>query len=156
MAAATLIFPFAISIERTRGQQLASLLGPASFSRLARLAPGPGPGTWLTAWFLPAAAALGLSLVRPEARRRAWSAAFAAAAGTLLAWFASAGYLPQALSDPVAYLAVAAISEASLVAEGVSAVLGVRQESFGYRQVGAGLLTTVAAAGIVLQSIAAI
>jgi GT2 family glycosyltransferase len=155
LVAAALVFPFAISLVRTGARPVGSLVGPASFSMLARLAPGGGPGTWLTAWFLPAAAALGLSLVRPDARRRAWGQAIAAGGGTMLAWFSAAGYIPGPLSNPLAYLAVAAISEASLVAEGISGVLGVRQEAFGYRQIGAGLLTIVAAGGIALQSMAA-
>jgi hypothetical protein len=73
-----------------------------------------------------------------------------------LAWASAAGYLPSALSNAPAYVALAATEEALLVAFGIASVSGaLGRESFGFRQVGALLLTVVLAAGLVLQSLAA-
>jgi hypothetical protein len=75
-----------------------------------------------------------------------------AAAGTLLAWAAVAGYLPRSLSNPMGYAGLAAVSEAMLVGYGLAALSsGIGKESFGYRQVGAAAITVVLLVGLGLQ-----
>src|SRR5207247_2227119 len=124
-----------------------------SFSLLARLAPGPGPGTWPVAWFLPAAALVAFSLVGPGYRVRAWRATLAAVGGVFLAWASAAGYLPAPFTDAPAVLALAAAAEAAVVAYGLAAVgSGIEREAFGYRQVAAGVVALLLAGGLVGQA----
>ena len=71
---------------------------------------GPGPGTWVVA-ALPAAS--------PRSSRSRWwgrayraaalRCAVVAAAGLVLSWLSAAGYLPSAVSNPLAYGALAAV-----------------------------------------------
>src|SRR5436309_2956953 len=79
--AAILVAPAVPDIATSPASELSSLVGEPSFSLLARLAPGPGPGTWPVAWFLPAAALVAFSLVGPGYRVRAWRATLAAVGG---------------------------------------------------------------------------
>ena len=61
------------------------------------------------------------------------------------------------LSNPLAYLAVAAVAEVMLVAYGVSSALtGLGREAFGMRQILTAMLAIVIGGGLVLQSIAAL
>ena len=89
----------------TAGAPSTSLVGTTEPERLARLALGPGPGTWTIAAFLPIGAAIGLGLVRGALRGPAVRAAVAAGAGLILSWLAAANYLPPALSNPPAFAA---------------------------------------------------
>jgi hypothetical protein len=57
-----------------------------------------------------------------------------------------------ALSNAPVYTVLAACAAASLVAYGVVSILGVRSESFGFRQFFAGALTFVVVIGVVLQA----
>ncbi len=58
-----------------------------------------------------------------------------------MSWLSAAGWLPEPLSNPLAYLAVAATAEVMLVAYGVSSVVtGLGREAFGMRQVLTGML----------------
>ncbi len=103
MGAAVLLFPFVPTLLTDGGRALASLVGTTEPDRLARLAIGPGPGTWPIAAFLPVGAVLGLGLVRGRVRGPAARAAVAAGLGFILSWLAAANYLPPALSNPPAY-----------------------------------------------------
>jgi hypothetical protein len=155
VGAAVLLFPFVPTLLADGGRALASLVGTTEPDRLARLAIGPGPGTWPVAAFLPAGAALGLGLVRGDLRGLAARATVAAGAGLILSWLAAANYLPPALSNPPAYAALAAFSMASLIGFGLTSFTGsLRLEAFGLRQVTGGVLAVVLGGGLLLQSVA--
>ncbi len=151
--AALLLAPSVPDIATSPGSELSSLVGEPSFSLLARLAPGPGPGTWPVAWFLPAAALVAFSVVGPGYRLRAWRATLAAVGGIFLAWASAAGYLPAPVTNAPAYLALAAAAEAAVVAYGLASVgSGIEREAFGYRQVAAGVVALLLAGGLVGQT----
>jgi GT2 family glycosyltransferase len=155
-AAAILLAPFVPTVLAGGGAGLRSLLGTSDPWQVVRLVLGDAPGAWVVAYFLPVGAVLGLALVGDDLRPTAIRAGVAAAAGLALAWASAAGYLPSALSNAPVYAALAATEEALLVAFGIASVSGaLGRESFGFRQVGALLLTVVLTAGLVLQSFAA-
>lgn len=162
--AAALVYPSLAGYVADGGRALSSQVGAADLTRLARFVPVPAasglvahaPGSGSFAWFLPAAAALGFALARPEHRASANRAMATAIAGIFLAWGSAAGYLPAALSNAPVYTVLAAASAASLVAFGVAAILGVRSEAFGFRQVGAGLLSVALGAGMIVQAVVAV
>jgi GT2 family glycosyltransferase len=157
VVAAVLLFPFTPSLVAGGGAALVSQIGTTDLGRLARLAPGGGPGTWVVALFLPLAALFSFALVGADLRARAIRAMLAALAGLALAWLSAAWWVPAPLSNPLAYLAVAAVAEVMLVAYGVSsAVTGLGREAFGMRQVLTGLLAIVIGGGLVLQTIVAL
>jgi GT2 family glycosyltransferase len=156
VAAAILLFPFIPSLVAGDGAGLTSFIGTTHLASLAKLTPGGGPGTWEMAAFLPAAALLSFALVGAELRPYAIRAALAAVAGLSLAWLSAAGWMPAPLSNPSAYLGLAAVAEALLVAFGLASVSrGLGREAFGFRQIGSALLVFVLGAGITLQSAAA-
>jgi GT2 family glycosyltransferase len=151
--AAILVAPVVPEIATSPGAELSSFVGEPSFLLLARLAPGTGPGTWPVAWFLPAAALLAFSLVGPVYRPRAWRATLAAISGMFLAWASAAGYVPAPISNAPAYLALAAVAEAAVVAYGLASIgSGIEREAFGYRQVAAGVVALLLAGGLVGQT----
>ncbi len=153
VAGALLVLPLLPSLVAADAAVFGSRIGTLDVHRIGRLALGPGPGTGVVAWFLPVAALLGLSLASNELRGRALRAALAAVAGLGLAWASAAGYLPVALSNPIAYLGLAAVSEAMLVGYGLGSLAGgVGRESFGWRQFGAAGLTVVLVAGVTAQA----
>jgi GT2 family glycosyltransferase len=155
VGSAVLLFPFLPTLVAGGGRALSSFVGTMDAGRLARLALGPGPGTWAVASFVPVAAVLGLGLVRGPLRAVAGRAAFAAAAGLILSWLAVAGYVPAGLSDPPAYAALAAVSMAWLIALGLTSFMGsFRRDAFGLRQVTGVALVAVLGFGLFLQSIA--
>jgi hypothetical protein len=152
VAGALLVLPFQPSLATADAAALGSRIGTLDVHRIGRLALGPGPGTGVVAWFLPVSALFGLSLASNELRGCALRAALAAVAGLGLAWASAAGYLPVALSNPIAYLALAAVSEAMLVGYGLAALVGgVGRESFGWRQFGAVGFAAVLTIGVALQ-----
>jgi GT2 family glycosyltransferase len=156
VGAAILLFPFVSTLLADGGLALMSLVGTTEPARLARLALGAAPGTWPVAFFLPIAAAIGLSLVRPPLRGPAARAAVAAIAGLLLSWLAAANRLPPGMTNPAAYAALAGVSMATLVGFGLTSFTGsLRLESFGLRQVAGAVLGLVLAAGILLQALGA-
>jgi GT2 family glycosyltransferase len=156
VGAAVLLFPFVPTLLADGGRALGSLVGTTEPDRIARLSFGPGPGTWTVAAFLPIGAALGLALVRGALRGPAVRATVAAGVGLLLSWLAAANYLPPALSNPLAYGALAAVSMAGLIGFGLTSFTGsLRLEAFGLRQVAGGVLALVLGGGLLLQSIAA-
>ena len=111
-AGALLVLPFLPSLVAADAGALGSRIGTLDVHRIGRSALGPGPGTGVVAWFLPVAALFGLSLASNDLRGRALRAALAALVGLGLAWASAAAYLPVALSNPVAYVGLAAASEA--------------------------------------------
>ncbi|HEX5938538.1 MAG TPA: glycosyltransferase family 2 protein [Actinomycetota bacterium] len=156
VGAAVLLFPFVSTILADGGRALTSLVGTTEPERLARLALGSAPGTWPVALYLPIAAAIGLALVRPPLRGPAARVTVAGGAGLLLSWLAAANRLPPALTNPGAYAGLAAVSMATLVGFGLGSFTGsLRLEAFGLRQVAGAVLGIVLAAGILLQSLAA-
>ena len=156
-AAAVLLFPFVPTMVAGGGAALVSQIGTTDLPELARLAPGPGPGTWIVASFLPIAAFVSFALVDAELRARAIRAGLVALGGLVLSWLSAAGWMPGPLSNPLSYLATAAVAEVMLVAYGVSsAATGLGREAFGMRQVLTGLLAIVLGGGLVLQSMAAL
>ncbi len=155
--AAVLLFPFVPALVAGGGASLVSRIGTIDLPQLARLAPGPGPGTWVVASFLPIAAFVSFALVGSEHRARAIRAGLVALLGLALSWLSAADWMPGSLSNPLSYLVVAAVAEVMLVAYGVSsAATGLGREAFGMRQVLTGLLSIVLGGGLVLQSMAAL
>jgi len=151
--AGILVAPMVPDIATSPSSELSSLVGEPSFSLLARLAPGTGPGTWPVAWFLPAAALLAFSLVGPGYRARAWRATVAAIGGLFLAWASAAGYMPTPFSNPPTYLALATVAEAAVVAYGLASIgSSIEREAFGYRQVAVGIVALLLAGGFVGQT----
>jgi GT2 family glycosyltransferase len=155
VGSAVLLFPFVPTLLADGGRALASLVGTTEPERLARLSFGTGPGTWAIAAYLPLGAAVGLGLVRGRLRGSAARSALAIGAGLILSWLAAANYLPSALSNPLAFGAVAAMSMASLIGFGLTSFTGsLRLEAFGLRQVAGVTLAVVLGAGLLLQSLA--
>jgi hypothetical protein len=153
--ASLLVLPLAIQLASGSGQGLASTVGRPSFDSLARLAPDGGTGSWPVSFFLPIAALLSFTLIGHRTRA-GWRALLASVVGLFLAWAAASGYLPEALSNPVAYLAVAALSLSSLVADGLAEALPeMGRAAFGYRQVAVATVGAVLVGGIGLQAIVA-
>jgi GT2 family glycosyltransferase len=156
VAALVLLFPFVPGLAADAGAVFTSFIGTTDLGTLVRMSPSGGPGTWEIALFLPIAALLSFALVNADLRARAIRAALAAVSGLSLAWLSAAGWLPAPVSNPSAYLALAAVAEAMLVAYGLASVsAGLGRESFGMRQVGTAVLVAALGAGIVLQSAAA-
>ncbi len=148
-----LVFPFAWALARAGALGLSDPSGDPSFAALIRLSPGPGPGQWAFALFLPVAAALALIVVSPEYVRTAGRCTGLALAGIYLAWFSAAGHLPMGISNAAAYLGMAAVGMAGLVGLGLaSTVREVRAAEFGYRQLGAALLSVVVGIGLAAQA----
>ncbi|MGH7540573.1 MAG: glycosyltransferase, partial [Gemmatimonadota bacterium] len=155
VGAAVLLFPFVPTLFADGGRALSALIGTIEPDRLARLALGPGPGTWAVAAFLPISAVIALGLVRGSLRGPAARATLAGAAGLLLSWGSAAGYLPAAISNPPAYAALAAVSMATVIAFGLTSFTGsLRLESFGLRQVSGAVLGVILVGGILLQAVA--
>jgi hypothetical protein len=153
-AAALLVFPVVADVLGRPGAVLSSFVGTDDPWSVLRLAPGAGPGTWALAAFLPVAALLCFAAVDPEQRGRAWRAMAVGVAGTVLAWTSAAGYLPEALSNPPVYLAAAALAEAAVIAYGASGLVAdLQRQAFGFRQLGAALLTIVLSVGIGAQAL---
>src|SRR5206468_6476808 len=70
-----------------------------------------------------------------------------------LAWASAAGYLPEAATNPAAYLGVAALAYSALVVYGLaSAVPRMGTYSFGYRQVAVAAVVALLGGGIALQA----
>jgi GT2 family glycosyltransferase len=156
MLAAVLIFPLTLVLARAGGMGLWDAAGSPSFGSLVRLNLGPGPGSWWTGFYLPLAAALSLVFVSGRLAGVAVRAAMIALASIYLAWLAAAGYLPIGLSNPAAYLGLAAFSLALMVALGVGFVArGMAAMAFGSRQVGTGLLVLLLGLGLAGQALQA-
>jgi len=153
-AAAALLFPILPGLLDAPDVELSTLVGTSDVWRLLRLAPGPGPGTWLVSGFLPVSAAICFGIAGPEHRGRAWRAMLLAVGGLGLAWASAARWLPDALTNQPAYLALAAVSMAALVGYGL-ATLGARMgsEAFGVRQLAAALLAVVLSVGLGSQAL---
>jgi hypothetical protein len=157
VAAAVLLFPFVPTIAAGGGAALWSGVGELDPWLVLRGVLGTAPGAWAPAAFLPIGAVLGLALARGERRAQAARAAVAALLATALAWLSVAGYLPAWASNAPVYLAVAAVSEAFVIGDGLASALGgMERSSFGFRQIGTALLTGVLVIGIALQALAAI
>jgi len=141
-----------VSVFAQGGLQLRSLAGAPSFPHLARLAPDGGPGSWSVAWFLPAAALLGFTLLEGNGWLAAWRYAMVAVAGLYLAWLSAAGYLPGPLTNAPAYLAVTALAYCTLATRGLASMIGFERRAFGYRHLAVGGAGILLAAGLVLQA----
>ena len=147
--ASVLVFPFALELVRGGGVGLGGEAETTSFAHLLRLSPGPGPGAWITGLYLPVAGALAILFVRGRAGLPAVRATVSGLLGCYLAWASAAGYLPAPLSNPVAYVGVAAFSFSLMVGLGLSAIVrGVSDVEFGHRQVGGAVLTLVLVVGL--------
>ncbi|HYJ62009.1 MAG TPA: glycosyltransferase family 2 protein [Actinomycetota bacterium] len=156
LGAAVLLFPFVPSIAAGGAAALGSFVGEPDPWRILRLALGPAPGDWLVAAFLPAAALVGLGLAAAGRRADAVRVAAIVVAGLALAWAGAAGYLPTWLTNPTAFVGLAAAGCAVLVAVGLASIAGgVAREPFGARQVGAALMTFVLTVGLGAQALSA-
>jgi GT2 family glycosyltransferase len=150
--AALLVFPFAWVLVDGAGHALSETVGVRTFAEVARLSPGSAPGDWLPSFYLPILAALGLAYLSRSLLRPAVRAGFTAVLCLYLAWASGTGWLPAGLSNAPAYLGLAAFSFSLMVGLALSSVAGVGRVTFGHRQVGAAVLSLIAAAGIVLQA----
>ena len=149
LVAALLMFPLSIDLARSWFGSMRDLAGEPSFAALARLSLGPGPGSWPTGFFLPGVAALALLFVADRYRMTALRAGVAAVASLYLGWLAAAGYLPAALSNPVAYVGVAAFSCSLLAGLGLASLLqGMSRTAFGLRQLGTALMVALITVGL--------
>jgi GT2 family glycosyltransferase len=154
--AAALVFPLTAVLVAEGGAAAVEGVGRADFAALLRLAPGPAPGSWIVALFLPVAGVLSLAVIEGEGWRAGWRSALAAAGAMLLAWLAAAGWLPPPLANPVAFLTAAAFSLSVLVGLGArSLVPGVRRAAFGARQLVSGALVAIIGLGLGLQAVQA-
>ncbi|HEY3209220.1 MAG TPA: glycosyltransferase family 2 protein [Actinomycetota bacterium] len=154
--AALLAFPLTLEIARGSLRGMQDLAGEASFAALARLSLGPGPGSWVTGFFLPGAAGVALLFVSEQHHITALRAGVASVLSVYLAWLAAAGYLPAALSNPVAYVGVAGFSYSVLVGLGLASLLhGVGRTQFGLRQLGTALMAALLAVGLFGQLVQA-
>jgi GT2 family glycosyltransferase len=146
---AVLLFPLTLELVRSAGTGLAEAAGTSGFEALARLSLGTAPGSSLSAYYLPAAATLALVFVEGPAARLAARAGLASALSVYLAWLSAAGHLPQAMSNPAAYVGVAAFGYALLVGLGLTALLPrMARASLRVRHLGAGVMVAVLAAGL--------
>jgi hypothetical protein len=156
VVAVLLVFPQAAELVLGGGNGLSSPAGQANFGALSRLVLGPGQGSWAVSWFLPIAAVMCFALVRRNLRQASFRYLFSAVAALFLAWGSAAGYLPQPLSNPGAYVAVIAISYCVLVGLGMATVFdGMERQSFGLRQVLAVLASILVVGGVVLEGLLA-
>jgi GT2 family glycosyltransferase len=155
-SAAVLIFPLTLALARAGGLGFWDAAGSPSFASLVRLHLGPGPGSWWTGMYLPLAATLALVFVSGRLAGVAVRTAGIALASIYLAWLAAAGYLPLWLSNPAAYVGLAAFSLSLLAGLGVAFVTkGMAEMAFGYRQVGTALLVLLLGVGIAGQALQA-
>jgi GT2 family glycosyltransferase len=156
LVAAVLALPLTLELIRGGAGGLMDHGGQPSFAALARLSLGVGPGSWPTGFFLPVAAALSLVFLSQGVTRLALRSALAGALSLYMAWLAAAGYLPEALSNPVAYLGVAAFAMALLVGLGLADLLrGVGEATFGHRQLAAAAMAVVLGVGLGGQALQA-
>jgi GT2 family glycosyltransferase len=147
--AAALALPVTIAVVRAGSASLSDQAGTASFASLLRLSLSQAGGTWPTAFFAPVAAAAGLLFVAGPILRPAVRATASAVAGLYLAWLSAAGQLPGAVSNAPTYLGVAALGMSVVIGLGLASVLpGVARQSFGLRQLGAAVMTTILAVGL--------
>ena len=153
--ATALTFPLSLEIARGSWRSMQDLAGEPSFASLARLSLGPGPGAWVTGFFLPGAAAVAVLFVSGRHHTTALRGGIAAVLSLYLAWLAAAGYLPAALSNPVAYVGMAGFSYSILVGLGLASLLGVARTEFGLRHIGAALMTALLAVGLLGQIVQA-
>jgi GT2 family glycosyltransferase len=146
--AAALVFPLVLSLSEGGGGTVEGS-APAELMALLRLSPGDGPGAGPAALFLPVAGLIGFVLADGRWRRAAWRALVVATAGVPLALLAAAGYLPEAVSSPLAFLAASTMSWCFLVALGTASLSpAVRRAAFGLPQlVGAALVAVVLVGG---------
>jgi GT2 family glycosyltransferase len=156
VVAAVLALPLTLELMRGGAGGMADHAGRAHFAALARLSLGGGPGSWPTGFFLPAAAVFALMFVSKGVARVALRATVMVLLSLYVAWLAAAGYLPEALSNPAAYLGLAGFGMALLVGLGLTDLLrGVGEASFGHRQLGAGVMAMVLAVGLGGQALQA-
>jgi hypothetical protein len=155
VAGAALAFPVVLALGGDPGPAAHSTIGRPDFAALLRLSPGPAPGSWSVSWFLPAAALVSLTLVDRGHRRSAFRLAIASIGGVTLAWLSAAGYLPAPVSNPVAYVAAAAVADCALVGLGIAAAVEMGRRAFGYRQLAGIGLAALVAGGLVLQAVEA-
>lgn len=149
LAAAVLVFPMVPDLVGAPGAELSALVGTSDVWRIIRLAPGPAPGSWAIAGFLPVAAVLCFAIVGPEHRGRAWRAMLLALLGAALAWASATRWLPDALTNQPAYLALAAMAMAALVGYGLATLEErIVSEAFGVRQIAVALLAVVMVVGV--------
>jgi GT2 family glycosyltransferase len=150
--AAALVFPLVVVLSASGGGAAESAVHTDVLS-LLRLSPGDAPGAGPGASFLPLAGVVGFVLAGGGIRRTAWRSFLVAAAGLPLAWLAAAHRLPEPVSNPVAFLSVAAVSLAFLAGLGAGS-LGptVLRAAFGLPQVLGAALVTVIVVGWAAQA----
>ncbi|MFL5798787.1 MAG: glycosyltransferase family 2 protein [Actinomycetota bacterium] len=154
-AAGALGFPVVLAAIGEHGASLHSTIGRPDVAALLRLSPGSAPGSWSIAWFVPIAALVSFTLVDGHGRRTAVRLAVASLGGVVLAWLSAAGYLPAPLSNPVAYVAAAALADCALIGLGMATVVQMGRRSFGYRHLAGIGVAGLVAAGLGLQALAA-
>jgi GT2 family glycosyltransferase len=153
---AALVFPLAAALTQAGGGGSVGAAVRPSFSDVLRLAPGPSPGSWIPALFLPVAGILGFVLGQAAVRRTAARSLATASISVMLAWLAGAGRLPEPVASPVAFLAGAAFSLSVLSGLGARALASgvrLRRAAFGAGQLTGAALVTVLSVGLGAQTI---
>jgi GT2 family glycosyltransferase len=157
VVAAALVFPLVVAIADAGTGGAAEGSAVADILSLVRSSPGPAPGAGPAAAFLPVAGLLGFALAEGRSRRAAWRALITVTAAVPLAWLATAGRLPPAISNPVAFLAAGTVALSFLVGLGAGDVVATgRRAAFGLRQVVGGLLVAAVVVGAVAQAVQAL
>jgi GT2 family glycosyltransferase len=153
---AVLAYPVVIGIVRA-GRIPVEAAGLPSVWSLLRLAPGPAPGSWPVAFFLPLAGVVAFVIAGEEDAGWSWRALMAAAVSPLLAWLSAGGRLFGAPGDSIAFLGVGAVSLSLLVGFAVRGLIrmGVGRHAFGYRQVAFVSLALILGVGLSLQALQA-
>jgi len=154
VAAAALTFPLILNAVGDGGAGLGSLVGEPDVASLLRLIVTPALGSWVVAWFIPAAALFGFALT--QYRQAALRFLVSALAGLGLAWAGAAGYLPAPLTDVPAAIALVALSYCGLIGLGLATVLGrLRELKVGPRRLLGGVMVLMVFSGLGLQAVAA-
>lgn len=152
VAGAALAFPVVVDLVQERGLGLSSFLGTDDPVDVIRAVPGAGAWAWPVGWFIVIAAILGFAL----AERRAAAVRFLLAGllGAGAAWASVAGYLPTALSNAPAYLALVVLCDVALITLGLSTALGhIAAARVGPWKLSASALVSVVAVGLVLTAL---
>ena len=155
VAGMLLVFPSVVDVVSSHGTGMNSLLGVPDIQAMTRLVLAPGKGDWAVGWFLPVSALICFGLAGSSRRWAAARFVLASFAGVGLAWASAAGWLPAAVSNPAAYLCVAALSYCSLVAIGLAGLFAERHP-FSVRKIVSALMLATLVVGLSLQALLAI
>ena len=148
---AALIFPLTIDLIRSAGEGLGRQAAGGTFPSLARLALRPGPGLWRTGFYLPLAVVVGLPFIPANRRADAARAAGVGIVALYLAWLSAHGYLPTAVSNPIAYLGVVAFEYVFLLGLALASLANPNWGAAKQRRIAVGMLGVIVGLGLLGQ-----